>query len=187
MAEVTYHSVGSERVYLGLGSNLGDREANLRYGLELLREHVSLERISSLYDTEPLGHADQPRFLNCACVGLTSLEPAALLEAVKDVERVAGRRPSFPNGPRVLDVDILFCGHRVVREPGLKVPHPRLGERAFVLVPLAEIAGDYIHPQLNVTVSELLGRLNPGQDKRTGAVAPGIRWWAAPIPLPRLP
>jgi len=186
MAKVTYQPVGRERVYLGLGSNLGDREGNLRYGLELLREHISLERISALYDTTPLGHADQPRFLNCACVGLTSLDPWALLGAVKDVERVAGRRPSFPNGPRQLDVDILFSGHRVILEPGLEVPHPRLGERAFVLVPLTEIAGDYVHPRLHVTVSELLGRLNSDQSILSGYLPQGVRWWAAPISLPRL-
>ena len=174
MGEVGARRGQSETVYLGLGSNLGDREANLRRALELLSRSVTLERVSSIYETEPWGYSDQPSFLNCACAGGTSLGPRALLEAVKDVERVLGRQPSFPNGPRTVDVDILFYGRRVISEPGLDVPHPRMVERAFVLVPLAEIAQGYVHPVLELTVEELLHGLG---------VPAGVNLWAAPIPV----
>ena len=168
----------SETVYLGLGSNLGDRGANLRRALELVSRSVTLERVSSIYETEPWGYAEQPSFLNCACAGGTALGPRALLEAVKDVERALGRQPSFPNGPRTVDVDILFYGRRVISEPGLDVPHPRMAERGFVLVPLVEIGRGYVHPVLKLTVEELLHGMG---------VPEGVKVWAAPIPVPGLP
>ena len=146
-------------VYLGLGSNLGDREANLRHALELLATRIHLETVSSLYDTEPWGYKEQPTFLNCTCEGRTSLQPRALLEAVKEVELTIGKVPTFRNGPRIIDVDILFYGQHLVSEPGLKIPHPRLTERAFVLVPLNEIAPQYVHPVLNLTVANLLTKV----------------------------
>ena len=171
-----------ERVYLGLGSNLGDREANLRYALELLGTRMALERTSSFYDTEPWGYRDQPRFLNCVCECWTQLSPPGLLAAVTHVERELGRKPTFINGPRPIDVDILLYGQRVVAEPGLEVPHPRLAERAFVLVPLQELAGDVVHPVLGLTVEELLkriaGSLGDGVES-TGRV----KLWAPPIAL----
>ena len=175
---------GRERVYLGLGSNVGDREANLRHGLELVGEWVVLERASHLYDTQPWGYDDQPRFLNCACVGWTSLGPRALLTALKDVERTVGRVPSFPNGPRVLDVDILYYGQQVISEPGLEIPHPRLPERTFVLVPLGEIASAFQHPVLKLTASELLGKLEGSRSAHPEA-AEGVNLWGAPTPVPR--
>ncbi len=174
--------MGQVRVYLGLGSNLGDREANLRYALELLGRGIALERTSSLYDTEPWGYEDQPRFLNCVCEGRTSLQPSALLAAVKEVERTVGRGPTSPDirwGPRIVDVDILFYGQQVIREPALEVPHPRLAERAFVLVPLAEIAPAHLHPVLKLTVAELLLRMSDSQ----GSALKEVRLWAAPIPI----
>ena len=168
------------KVYLGLGSNLGDREANLRHALELLGQSLSLERTSSLYDTDPWGYQDQPRFLNCVCEASTSLKPQALLALVKGVERAVGREPSFAAGPRLMDVDILFYGEQVVREPGLDIPHPRMEKRAFVLVPLAEIAPALLHPVLELKVVELLRKLM-GDGRAPGALPEGVSFWATPI------
>lgn len=174
--------MGPVMVYLGLGSNLGDRKANLRHALELLSEDITLERVSSIYDTDPWGYEDQPRFLNCVCVGWTSLSPRELLDVVKGVEKTVGREPSFPNGPRTIDVDILFYEQRRVVEAGLEIPHPRLAERAFVLVPLAEIASGYIHPVLRLTVEELLQSMTAGE-RSTGSQTGGVRWCAPPISI----
>ena len=174
--------MGPVMVYLGLGSNLGDREANLRHALELLSEDITLERVSSIYDTDPWGYEDQPRFLNCVCGGWTSLSPRGLLTMVKGVERTIGREPSFPNGPRTIDVDILFYEQQRVIEAGLEIPHPRLAERAFVLIPLAEIAGDHDHPVLRLTVKELLQNIEAGEQS-TGILSGGVRWWAPPMSI----
>ena len=168
-----------ERVYLGLGSNLGGREANLRQALGLLGKSIALESTSSIYDTPPWGYEEQPRFLNCVCGGWTSFHPQALLAVVKGVERTLGREPTFANGPRLVDVDILLYGQRVFRDSGLEIPHPRLAERAFVLVPLGEIAGDYPHPVLKLTVAELLERVVGSRS--VGGQPEGIRLWAPPI------
>ena len=175
-----------ERVYLGLGSNLGDREGNLRHALELLGRSIALECISSIYDSEPWGYSEQPRFLNCACEGRTSLGPRALLAAVKDVERSVGREPSFSNGPRLADVDILFYGQHVISEPGLEVPHPRLAERAFVLLPLQEIAPGFLHPVMNLTVAELVQTAANNSGGVSSFSSQGVRLWASPIPVPKL-
>ena len=174
--------MGPVMVYLGLGSNLGDREANLRHALELLSEDITLERVSSIYDTDPWGYEDQPRFLNCVCGGWTSLSPRGLLTMVKGVERTIGREPSLPNGPRTIDVDILFYEQQRVIEAGLEIPHPRLAERAFVLIPLAEIAGDHDHPVLRLTVKELLQNIEAGEQS-TGILSGGVRWWAPPMSI----
>lgn len=182
MGPVTAGDERGERVYLGLGTNLGDREANLRHALDLLGKRVALTTTSSVYDTEPWGFQDQPRYLNCVCEAWTSLEPWALLAAVKDVERAMGRQPSFPNGPRLIDVDILLYGQRVVRGPGLEIPHPRLGERAFVLAPLGEIAPTYSHPVLKLTVGELLRRII-GARESVGGMPQGVKLWAPAIPV----
>ncbi len=178
--------MGPVRVYLGLGANLGDREANLACAVKLLAKSVDVERISSLYETAPWGYEDQPRFLNCACEGRTHLRPQALLAAVKDVERSMGRGPTFRNGPRLIDVDILFYGQEIVSEPGLEVPHPRLAERAFVLVPLADVASEYLHPVLKVTVAELLQRLTDSGPANAGGLPEGVELWGGPISAPKL-
>lgn len=164
---------GAQAVYLGLGSNLGDRSANLQRALGLLDAQLKLRAVSSLYETEPWGYQDQPRFLNCACAVTTLLPPRELLAAVKHVERSMGREPSFPDGPRLIDVDILLYGQSVLSEPDLEIPHPRLAERAFVLVPLSEIDPSLVHPVLKRTVGDLLEELGPGED----GLPKGVERW----------
>jgi 2-amino-4-hydroxy-6-hydroxymethyldihydropteridine diphosphokinase len=129
-------------VYIGLGANLGDREATIRRGLELLDgdPDVEVAAVSTLRETDPVGYEDQPRFLNGAARLETELTPHALLERLLEVERELGRDRSGPRfGPRTIDLDLLLYGDELVAEDGLEIPHPRLHERAFVLEPLYEL------------------------------------------------
>lgn len=144
------------RVYLGLGTNRGDRRANLREALARLRAFVEVEATSSIYRSEPVGYRRQPDFWNLVVRGETTLPPAELLDRVKRTEREIGRRPSFRNAPRVIDIDILLYGDRSVRMPSLEIPHPRMLERAFVLRPLAELDRGLRHPVTGRTVGEHL-------------------------------
>jgi len=145
------------RAYIGLGSNLGDREAALRSALELLGDDVVA--VSSFRETDPIGYLDQPRFLNAAAAVETALEPRAVLDRLLEVERELGRtRDGARFGPRTIDLDLLLYGDRVIDEPGLVVPHPRLADRRFVLEPLAELDPDLVVPGLG-RVSDLLARL----------------------------
>jgi 2-amino-4-hydroxy-6-hydroxymethyldihydropteridine diphosphokinase len=136
-------------VYIGLGSNLGDREGTIRSALALLesRGDVKIETVSSLRETDPVGYEDQPRFLNGAAAIRTELPPRELLERLQDVEGQLGRDRSGPRfGPRTIDLDLLLYGDLTVDEPDLVIPHPRLAERRFVLEPLAELDGDLTVP-----------------------------------------
>ena len=133
-------------VYLALGSNLGDRRANLGAAVERLRERVTIEALSALYETEPAYVTDQPRFLNAALRGRTALAAHALLAFVKQIERELGRAAGQRYGPRVVDIDVLLYGEQTIDTPDLTVPHPRMAERPFVLAPLAEIAPDLVPP-----------------------------------------
>jgi 2-amino-4-hydroxy-6-hydroxymethyldihydropteridine diphosphokinase len=144
-------------VYLALGSNLGDRRANLAAAVERLREHVSVEAVSAVYETEPAYVSDQPRFLNAALRGRTALHPAQLLAFVKGVERDLGRVAGPRFGPRVVDIDILLYGDMAIDTPQLTIPHPRMAERPFVLVPLAEIAHDLVPPGGTASFGALAG------------------------------
>ncbi len=146
--------------YIALGTNLGDRSANLRAALEAFPPDVRVLAESHVYETPPWGYSDQPAFLNMAVRAETDLEPGALLGYLKQLEAQLGREPTFRNGPRRIDLDILFYDDLVLDEPGLSIPHLRLHERAFVLVPLADLAPDLRHPVLNQTVFELLAPLD---------------------------
>jgi len=141
-------------VYLSLGSNLGNRQANLDMALHLLSERMRMGKVSSIYDTEPLGNINQPRFLNLACEVFTRLSPEGLLALTKGIERKMGRY-SRSGEPRVIDIDIVLYGDTVLDTRDLVIPHPKMAERSFVLIPLAEIAPDLVHPVLKKTIKEL--------------------------------
>ena len=143
-------------VYLALGSNVGNRQKNLLEALQRLREVVDMHKISSVYETEPVGYLDQPRFLNMVCYGQTASSPDELLRCAKAIEESLGREPSFRNAPRPIDIDILLYDDRCLETEHLTIPHPRMSERAFVLVPLVEIAPTAIEAVSGKTAQELL-------------------------------
>jgi len=144
------------QVYLGLGANLGDRQQNLARALHLIHSFAVIQQQSSIYETKPVGYLDQPDFLNLVCYATTELSPSALLQSAKQIEKQLGRQASFRNAPRVIDIDILLYDDLVLESPELTIPHPRLAERAFVLVPLAEIAPVLTHPILKLSIVDLL-------------------------------
>jgi 2-amino-4-hydroxy-6-hydroxymethyldihydropteridine diphosphokinase len=142
--------------YLCLGSNLGEREASLRQALTLLSPKVTVDAVSSIYETEPIGYREQPLFLNLVCRITTNLPPEELLHLAKEIETQMGRVPSDQiNSPRPIDIDILFYEDKIMETQELTIPHPRLQDRAFVLIPLAEIAPGLVHPRLGKSISQL--------------------------------
>jgi 2-amino-4-hydroxy-6-hydroxymethyldihydropteridine diphosphokinase len=151
------------RAFVGLGSNLGDREAQIRLALEALRQvaETRVVRVSSIYDTEPVGEPNQPNFLNAVALIDTQLSARQLLWNLQLIERRLGRVRTQRWGPRTIDLDLLLFGDLVLDEPDLKIPHPELTRRAFVLVPLVELDPLLVHPESGETLLQILSRLDP--------------------------
>ena len=153
-------------VYIGIGSNLGDKAGNCRRAVEVILADARnrIVQCSPFYQTEPVGKKEQDWFINGVSAMETSMEPAELLEFLMGVEKMMGRVRRERWGPRVIDLDILIFGQEVINKEGLQIPHPRLHERRFVLVPLRDIAPDLMHPLLGKTISQILAEL-PGEEK----------------------
>ena len=157
-----------ETIYLSLGSNLGDRAANLRAAIDALAPFAHVTKISSFYETEPVDYLKQPWFLNCVVEAETSLGPLELLHALRKIESHLGSKKEFAKGPRLLDMDILFYGNETISLPELQIPHPRMLQRNFVLAPLAEIAPSLKHSTWQANVTELFrGSPDKSQVKKT--------------------
>lgn len=151
--------MAEKTVYLSLGSNLGDREKNLRAAIELLADtKARVTHVSSFYETEPVDLREQPWFLNCVVEGATEITPLDLLRALRGIESRMGSKKLVPKGPRLIDMDILLYGDETIDTPELQVPHPRMLLRKFVLVPLAEIAPNLKHTSWNGTAAEMLAK-----------------------------
>ena len=153
----------SVTVYLGLGSNMGDRKSNMDGALDFLSQRLRIKQISSIYDTEPMGNADQPNFLNLVCEADTTLAPTELLALAKAIEAKLGRVRSRPNMPRPIDIDILLYSDMIIDLPELTVPHPKMTERAFVMIPLDEIAPDLVYPATDKTIHQLKKAITEAQ------------------------
>ena len=147
-------------LYLSLGSNLEDRLANLKQAVASLPPQMEVKAKSQIYETPPWGYEDQPMFLNLALRATTYLEPLPLLRHLKRLEVALGRQATFRNGPRTIDIDILFYDNLVLDTPALVIPHPRLHERGFVLLPMMDIAPDLVHPVMKKSIRELVAFCN---------------------------
>jgi 2-amino-4-hydroxy-6-hydroxymethyldihydropteridine diphosphokinase len=159
-------TLGMALTYLSLGSNLGDREEQIREAIRRLSSVGQVVSASSMYETEPVEMTDQPWFLNCAVALETEKTPEQLMAAILTIEELMGRRRIQEKGPRVIDIDILLMGNAYVQSPSLTIPHPAMQQRRFVLEPLAEITPEACHPVLGKTARELLDALPPGQAVR---------------------
>ena len=148
------------KAYIGIGSNLGNKEENIRKAIELIKEKCKILKVSSLYETEPVGYKEQDWFLNCAIEIETKLKPQELIKFLLLIEKKLGRIRTVKNGPRTIDLDILFYGSEIINEKNLIIPHPRLHERLFVLEPLKEVCPNFIHPVFNKSVNEIHSLVN---------------------------
>ncbi len=160
------HACMSDLVYLSLGSNIGDREQNLRSAIRAVSEAGRVTAVSSFYETEPVEFTDQAWFLNCAAALETELSPDGLMALLLQIEKRMGRERRQNKGPRMIDIDILLYGNAVIGSPELTIPHPAMHQRRFVLEPLAEIASGAMHPILHKTILQLLQALPAGQAVR---------------------
>ena len=159
----------SHSVFIGLGSNLGDRLANLHTAVAALKPEIFNLVCSPIYETPPWGYLDQPKFLNQVIRAETDLRPADLLSHLKRIETRLGRQPGIQYGPRLIDLDILFYDELIIDSPPLTIPHPRLEGRGFVLLPLAQLAPELRHPVLGSSIHELLAGVNIA----------GINWYSS--------
>ena len=157
-------------IYLGLGTNVGDRKRHLQEAIDSFFPNINCLQLSSIYETKPVGYTEQTEFLNQVVLAETDLAPLALLDQIKYIENKLGRQPTFRFGPRAIDIDILFYDDLVQETPRLTIPHPRLLERAFVLVPLAEIAPQFVHPVLKKRIIDLAGEVSRS----------GVKFYAQP-------
>ena len=166
--DASAHNASMPTVYLSLGSNMGDRDSNLHAAIAALSSAgVHINKVSSMYETEPVDFLDQPWFLNCVLEAETDLEPHALLHALRAIESHLGSQKEFVKGPRKLDLDILLYNSQTIATPDLQIPHPRMLQRRFVLTPLAEIAPTLKHPTWPATTEVLLDHLiDPSQVRR---------------------
>lgn len=146
-------------VYIGLGSNLGDKEYNIKKSIDLIKEKCKILEISQLYKTEPVGYKNQDKFLNCAIKIKTELKPIELLGFLQSIEKRLGRIITIKNGPRTIDLDILFYDDKIIKTKNLTIPHSRLHQRLFVLEPLEDISPNFIHPVLRKSIKELVSDL----------------------------
>ncbi|MCX8044460.1 MAG: 2-amino-4-hydroxy-6-hydroxymethyldihydropteridine diphosphokinase [Desulfobacterota bacterium] len=160
-------------VYIGIGTNVGNRSEYLTTAIRELNAVVNIHACSSVYETEPLGYTNQPWFLNMVVKAYTDKAPHRLLRELKAIELSMGRKPTLPNGPRCIDLDLLLFDDILLHDKDLTLPHPRIPERKFVLVPLCEIASDVVHPELRKTFRELLSALSNGAQ---------VRLWAHKLP-----
>ncbi len=148
--------------YLGLGSNIGDRLQNLQAAINALEPEVHPVECSPVYETPPWGYLDQPNFLNQVVKAETELSPGELLRYLKEIEKDLGRQDSFLNGPRKIDLDIIFFDDAVIESPPITIPHPRMDDRGFVLLPLADLAPEFNHPVLDLSVQDMLAQVAVG-------------------------
>jgi len=153
-------------VYLALGSNIDNRLANLKQAIASLPPQLEVKKKSQVYETPPWGYTDQPMFLNQVLMGKTYLEPETLLRHLKRLEVALGRKATFRNGPRLIDIDILFYDELVLDTPALTIPHPRMHERGFVLLPLMDIAPDLVHPVKKKSIREMIAFCDVGNIKQ---------------------
>jgi len=161
-------------IYLGLGTNIGDRAANLQAAITGLAKNLLVTALSPIYETAPWGITNQPDFLNMCLTVETDLSPNELLALLKNLEKEIGRVPGERWGPRLIDIDLLFYANQVIKTEKLAIPHPQLPERAFVLRPLADIAPDFVHPVLGETIAALAAKVDDDEGIRPFAPAPTL-------------
>tara|TARA_Y100000817_G_C16342152_1_gene317645 strand:- start:1 stop:495 length:495 start_codon:yes stop_codon:yes gene_type:complete len=148
--------MNNHQIYLSLGSNVGDRKFHIQHALKHLDTKLKINTVSSVYETSPQGYKEQSNFYNLVCSTNNIIDVDELLEVCKDIEIHCGRTPNFINGPRILDIDIISYGDQLLEREDLQIPHPRMHLRLFVLIPLAEINPDWVHPKLNVAIEKLI-------------------------------